>query len=104
MTGVQTCALPIYKSYGIHVAKLAGLPLPTLKRAQDMLQKLEKKGGKPPVSPSKTAKEQQLSLFSPYHDDPQIQAFSDELKKLDTDHLTPWEALQKLHQWKRMLK
>jgi DNA mismatch repair protein MutS len=78
------------KSYGIHVAKLAGLPPKALKRAQDMLEQLEAKN---PKTSSLKKPEEQLSLFglaSPDH--PALSA----LKTLDVNQLTPLAALQKL--------
>jgi DNA mismatch repair protein MutS len=51
------------KSYGIHVARLAGLPKPVLFRAQEILAKLEKNTGRTPTATFKSNKEIQLSLF-----------------------------------------
>lgn len=82
------------KSYGIHVAKLAGLPDSALKRAQEMLKKLEKKEIRQP--PRKEPKEVQLSLFSLEPKNPLLEA----LKTLDPHQLTPMQALQKLVEWK----
>lgn len=77
------------KSYGIHVAKLAGLPPKALKRAQEMLQQLEAKHPKAKPEP-----QEQLSLFgltaAPEH--PALNL----LKTLDINRLTPLAALQKL--------
>lgn len=79
------------KSYGIHVAKLAGLPFSVIKRSLEKLGKLEKNGGRP---------EKQMSLFpTPQKDSPLIA----ELKNIDTDHLTPMEALKKIIEWKSIL-
>jgi DNA mismatch repair protein MutS len=78
------------KSYGIHVAKLAGLPPKALKRAQDMLEQLEAKNPKT-ASPKKP--EEQLSLFGiAASDHPALRA----LKALDLNQMTPLAALQKL--------
>jgi len=77
------------KSYGIHVAKLAGLPMKAIRRAEEMLLQLEAK------SPRKRMKmEEQLSLFSP-PEDPVLA----ELKSLDLNQTTPLQALQKLMEW-----
>lgn len=77
------------KSYGIHVAKLAGLPMKAIRRAEEMLLQLEAK------SPRKKMKtDEQLSLFAP-PEDPAIA----ELKTLDLNRFTPFQALQKLIEW-----
>jgi DNA mismatch repair protein MutS len=83
------------KSYGIHVAKLAGLPYAAIKRAQARLAKLEKSTGKV------ASKEKQLSLFAPKEERPEIEMLSDELKKTDPNQLTPLQALQKIIEWKQ---
>ena len=70
------------KSYGIHVARLAGLPSQAITKARHMLTKLQQTPTKQP--------EQQLTLFAPPH--PVIEA----LKSIDVNQLTPIEALQKL--------
>ena len=79
------------KSYGIHVAKLAGLPTRVIRRAEEMLLQFEK------ASPRKKPQEQQLSLFAPPPESPILQ----ELKSLDLDQLTPLQALQKLVHWQQ---
>lgn len=84
------------KSYGIHVAKLAGLPSKAIRRAEEMLLQLETKS-----KSKKAPKEEQLSLFAPptVMEHPLI----DELKSLDINQLTPLQALQKLSQWQLSL-
>jgi DNA mismatch repair protein MutS len=84
------------KSYGIHVAKLAGMPKPVIHRADEVLEELESNGG---ASSSKPAKKQhreeavpQLSLFG------QKPEVVEELEKLDINSLTPLEALNKLYE------
>ena len=82
------------KSYGIHVARLAGLPQAVLKRAHDVLHRLESKKLKtPPPSPP----QEQLSFFSPQD------TLKQELKALDLNNTTPMAALELLHQWKKSL-
>ncbi len=81
------------KSYGIHVAKLAGLPTPVLKKAESMLKALEKNAPKKSYLP----KEEQLSLFSAPIESP----FLTEIRNLDINQLTPMEALQKLFDLKK---
>jgi len=87
------------KSYGIHVAKLAGLPNAVVKRALEMLQKLEANAGR--SSPASSSKSKQLSLFSSPLEDSQAAAIALELKNINPDHLTPMEALKKITEWKK---
>lgn len=81
------------KSYGIHVAKLAGLPYKAIKRAEERLRELE--GQKP-----RTAKknDEQLSLFT----DPKPDPLREKLATLEVNALTPLEALLKLAELKRL--
>ncbi|MDO8689879.1 MAG: DNA mismatch repair protein MutS, partial [Dehalococcoidia bacterium] len=86
------------KSYGIHVAQLAGLPRPVTQRAQEILADLEK--GQPAAgdgrrSRSDTPPIMQLPLF------PQKAPLLDELATLDVDSLTPLEAINKLYELKK---
>ncbi len=75
------------KSYGIHVAKLAGLPIDVIKRAQKLLIELEdKKLQKKKAAP----KEEQFFLFS----EPQADDLSTKIKSIDLNKTTPFEALQ----------
>lgn len=83
------------KSYGIHVAKLAGLPQSVLRRAETMLQKLEKKE---PQMPEQKAR--QLPLFNV---ETALDKVSSAIKAIDPNQLTPLEALQKIMQWKEKL-
>ncbi|HUG19002.1 MAG TPA: DNA mismatch repair protein MutS [Planctomycetaceae bacterium] len=86
------------KSYGIHVARLAGVPQSVLDRANVILQTLEQdhldEKGKPRVPDRETRRtnHQQLSLFGT-----EPHPVVDELKGLDLNQLTPLDALQKLH-------
>ncbi len=89
------------KSYGIHVAQLAGLPRSVLHRAQEVLVELEKKspgigqrGRRRPLEPPP----QQLSLFG------QRPPVIDEILKLDLDSLTPLEAITKLYELQNKAK
>ena len=88
------------KSYGIHVAKLAGVPQAVLKRAQEMLLQLEKNAGRTSPDPRPAPKQEQFSLFSP---PPPTHPLIQELKKLDPNQLTPLEALKILSDWKKMI-
>ncbi len=85
------------KSYGIHVAKLAGLPPSLLKKAQSMLKSLEKGPGQKTISEKK---EMQLSLFSESKISSEEEEILKKLKKLDLNQLSPMEALQILFKWK----
>lgn len=76
------------KSYGIHVARLAGLPSPVIAKAQEILQNLEKQASKKP----KKNKEDQFTFFLPPPEHPVLQ----EIEALDINKLTPLEALQTL--------
>ncbi|MCB2202858.1 DNA mismatch repair protein MutS [bacterium] len=81
------------RSYGIHVAQLAGLPKPVIQRANEILQQLEESSGNT-LEQKQTAK-QQLTLFP--ENNPLLEAF----KGLDINSLTPIEALNLLYDWKR---
>ncbi len=81
------------KSYGIHVAKLAGLPSKAIRRAEEMLKELEAKQAK-----DKPKKEEQLSFFTPKEP-----PFVAELKSIDLDDLTPMQALQKIAAWQKLI-
>ncbi|QVL58172.1 MAG: DNA mismatch repair protein MutS [Simkaniaceae bacterium] len=89
------------KSYGIHVARLAGLPATVLTRAHEVLHKLEENDLNAPEKPSPKAQEQ-LSFFSPTPSprERELEALAEELKKLKIDETTPLAALKKLSQWK----
>jgi DNA mismatch repair protein MutS len=80
------------RSYGIHVAELAGLPRPVLHRAQEILTQLETDSGHARASDPPA---RQLALF-PDHD-----PLRKELSSLDIAELTPLEALNKLFEWQR---
>jgi DNA mismatch repair protein MutS len=89
-------------SFGIHVAKMAGMPQTVIARAQKMLKKLEKDHSGGALNGIKSAKdEMQLSIFN--LDDPLLEEIRDEILQLDINTLTPVEALMKLNEIKRML-
>ena len=83
------------RSYGIHVARMAGVPPPVLRRAGEILAELEQKTEAPKAVPVSTQR-LQLSLFE-FEEPPVVK----ELQKLDVDRLTPLEALRVLDDWKR---
>lgn len=89
-------------SFGIHVAKMAGMPQIVLKRAEKMLKQLEK-GHKQDQIPLKPAEEEmQLSIFN--IDDPLLEEIKQEITHLDLNTLTPIEALMKLNELKKILE
>lgn len=81
------------RSYGIHVAQLAGLPKLVIQRANEILQQLEDSSGN--TLEQKQSARQQLTLFP--ENNPLLDAFKD----LDINSLTPIEALNLLYDWKR---
>ncbi|MCD4751753.1 MAG: DNA mismatch repair protein MutS [Anaerolineaceae bacterium] len=80
------------RSYGVHVAQLAGLPRPVIQRASEILEQLESSSGKA-INIDTTAP-QQMMLF------PENNPFVEELKNMDINTLSPIEALNKLYEWK----
>ena len=90
-------------SFGIHVAKMAGMPQQVLHRANTILKKLEKSHSSEELTDKvKSIKdEMQLSFFN--LDDPLLENIKEEILHIDIDTLTPVEALMKLNEIKRML-
>ncbi|HEY5730661.1 MAG TPA: DNA mismatch repair protein MutS [Anaerolineales bacterium] len=81
------------KSYGIHVAQLAGLPSPVIQRANEIMAELEKSSGRAMrINPHAA---HQVSLF------PETSPLLDELKEVDVNSLSPIEALNKLFEWQK---
>ncbi|MDM8338142.1 DNA mismatch repair protein MutS [Mediterranea massiliensis] len=95
-------------SFGIHVAKMAGMPRSIVKRANEILKQLEADNrqtgvsGKPLAEVGVTRGGMQLSFFQ--LDDPVLCQIRDEILNLDVNNLTPLEALNKLNDIKRILK
>lgn len=96
-------------SFGIHVAKMAGMPASVLKSANVMLKKLEEQRGTSAdiksvlkKAKSNTSSEFQLNMFS--IDDPVLKEIRDNLNGLDVNALTPVEALLKLDAIQKLLK
>jgi DNA mismatch repair protein MutS len=83
------------RSYGIHVAQLAGLPKSVIVRAQEVLADLESQDSKKSKVPRRKAP-LQISLFS------KGSLLAEEIAKLDVDSLSPLEAITKLYELKRM--
>src|SRR6218665_1882153 len=89
-------------SFGIHVAKMAGMPQTVILKAQKLLKKLEKDHSGEALNGIKSEKEQmQMSFFN--LDDPLLEEIKEEILNLDINTLTPVEALMKLNEIKRML-
>jgi DNA mismatch repair protein MutS len=91
-------------SFGIHVAKMAGMPQQVLRRAHKILEKLEKSHSSEALTDQMKSvgkDELQLSFFN--LDDPLLEEIREEILDLDIDTLTPVEALMKLNEIKRML-
>jgi len=94
-------------SFGIHVAKMAGMPQSILKRSTQILGQMEmenRKGSihKPTQEIAAERSGMQLSIFQ--LDDPILSQIRDEIIKVDVNNLTPLEALNKLSDIKRILK
>lgn len=94
-------------SFGIHVAKMAGMPPKVVKRADEMLKILEEKSAKNDKKSDKKAKKEpdygyQLSFIQ--LDDPSLLEIKDILLDIDIDVLTPVEALFKLNEIKKIVK
>ena len=90
-------------SFGIHVAKMAGMPKHVLRSAQDKLKVLEASHGLKKSDNQKKDSEENLQLSFFNLDDPLLEALRDEITSLDIDTLTPVEALMQLNQIKRRL-
>jgi len=91
-------------SFGIHVAKMAGMPQHVLQTAQNKLKILESSQRTQGESKkNKVSKEEDLQLSFFTLDDPILEALRDEITALDIDTLTPVEALMQLNQIKRKL-
>ena len=100
-------------SFGIHVAKMAGMPQTVVQKAQKLLKKLEKNHSSESLSGVKSVKnasslngeqvqQMQLNIFN--LDDPLLEEIREVIMNLDINTLTPIEALMKLNELKRMLQ
>jgi DNA mismatch repair protein MutS len=85
------------RSYGIHVAQLAGLPKPVIHRAAEILEELEQEA-RAPGSTRRTIEVRQLPLFSASN--PAVE----ELQRLDVSTMTPLEAISKLYELQKKAK
>jgi DNA mismatch repair protein MutS len=86
------------RSYGIHVAELAGMPRPVINRAQEILAQLESESAQQRQAGAGPAAGRQLPLF--HEPDP----MREELRDLDVSSMTPLEALNKLFAWRQALE
>jgi DNA mismatch repair protein MutS len=100
-------------SFGIHVAKMAGMPQMVIQKAQKILKKLEKNHSGESLSGIKSVKDgsslkgeqaqqMQLNIFN--LDDPLLEEIREDIMNLDINTLTPIEALMKLNELKRILQ
>ncbi len=93
------------RSYGIQVARLAGLPKPVIARAREILVALERdelsRGGRPALSGTPSEPQLQFGLFQP---GPADEPLAERLRAVDPDRLTPLEALTLLAELKRDAK
>lgn len=83
------------RSFGIHVAQLAGMPRDVVQRANEILQDLEAHAVTTSFEPSHLKPAQQVALF------PEASPLLDELNALDITTMTPLEAINKLYEWKK---
>ncbi len=90
-------------SFGIHVAKMAGMPQQVLHRANKILKKLEKSHSSEELTDKVKSIENDMQLSFFNLDDPLLENIKDEILHIDIDTLTPVEALMKLNEIKRML-
>ena len=89
-------------SFGIHVAKMAGIPNEIVRNASKILKTFESlRGSKSDINAISQEDDMQLSFFQ--LDDPVLEQIRDDINKLDINELTPLEALTKLNEIKKLL-
>ncbi|HPT02630.1 MAG TPA: DNA mismatch repair protein MutS [Bacteroidales bacterium] len=97
-------------SFGIHVARMAGMPGGVLRRAEELLPLLEKKHSNEQLAGNAALKKASKAGNDPYQlsliqlNDPLLEQIRDDIINLDINTLTPVEALMKLNQIKKMLE
>lgn len=98
-------------SFGIHVARMAGMPASVIQRAHDLLGKLESSHSHAQLAgPEAGRKKASHSSGSPFQlsffqlDDPLLEQIRDDILNIDVDTLTPVEALMKLNEIKKLLR
>ncbi|EHO14821.1 DNA mismatch repair protein MutS [Myroides odoratimimus] len=89
-------------SFGIHVAKMAGMPTTVLKRAEKMLKQLEKGHAKDQQPLKAVENDLQLSFFN--LDDPLLEELKEDILAIDVNNITPIEAIMKINELKKKLK
>jgi len=93
-------------SFGIHVARMAGMPKKVVERAAELLETLEQSRNSDALSkagPSLPKPQEGIQLSFFQLDDPLLLQIKEEINNIDIDTLTPIEALMKLHQIKKLL-
>lgn len=94
-----------HHSFGIHVAKMAGMPQAVIHRANKLLKRLEQTHTSESLSDNlKTSSREELQLSFFQLDDPLLEEIRNEILDIDIDTLTPVEALMKLNEIKRLLE
>ena len=88
------------RSYGIHVAMLAGMPSPVVERARELLTELEAHSARNAVPANTQTDHVQLDLFNNTNNADFLRSVSE----IDTDNLTPIEALNRLYELKQAAK
>ncbi len=95
------------QSFGIHVARLAGMPKEVLNEAEDMLENLEKRQNTSktkPILKSRKKPQDPYQLSFIQLDDPLLLEIKEDILNTDIDNLTPVEALLKLHAIKKLIE
>jgi DNA mismatch repair protein MutS len=96
------------RSYGIQVARLAGMPSVVITRARAILEALERdeltRGGRPSISGTPAEPQKQLGLFQMASADPAAEKLAQRLRDIDTNNLTPLQALSLLAELKKELE
>ena len=90
-------------SFGIHVAKMAGMPQQVIHKANKILKRLEKSHSSEELADDLKSVENDMQLSFFNMDDPLLEEIKEEILMTDIDTLTPVEALMKLNEIKRML-
>ena len=92
------------KSYGVNVARMAGIPSPVLKRALKLLQELEADRDRPVQLDLFASLQYDTTVFEEPTEDAAVNPVLEELRAVDVNNLTPLEALQLLAKWQQALK